>query len=131
MDKFCLCGCEIKIRKDNRTGYQIGYKPCPICNKLIERSGNNCCSKSCSAKLHWIEHPEMKDSRIWNKERNESRNKNRSKWIENISKSRTGIDPWNKGKTGLQIPWNKGLPKESQPFFNKRHKLLLNELIDK
>jgi hypothetical protein len=33
--------------------------------------------------------------------------------------STTGIAPCNKGKTGLQVAWNKGLPKEKQPFFGK------------
>ena len=27
--------------------------------------------------------------------------------------------PWNKGKSGLQIAWNKGLDKEKQPFYGK------------
>jgi hypothetical protein len=26
-----------------------------------------------------------------------------------LSLSRKGIDPWNKGKVGVQVPWNKGL----------------------
>jgi len=27
--------------------------------------------------------------------------------------------PWNKGKKGVQIAWNKGLPKEQQPCYKK------------
>jgi hypothetical protein len=30
-----------------------------------------------------------------------------------------GRSPWNKGKTGVQTAWNKGLPSDEQPRFNK------------
>jgi hypothetical protein len=33
---------------------------------------------------------------------------------ENVSQSRKGKDPWNKGLTGMQVAWNKGL-------VNKQH----------
>lgn len=29
--------------------------------------------------------------------------------------------PWNKGKKGLQVAWNKGLPKEQQPRYGKHY----------
>lgn len=32
----------------------------------------------------------------------------RAEISKNISTARIGIEPWNKGKTGLQVPWNKG-----------------------
>jgi ribosomal protein L24E len=31
----------------------------------------------------------------------------------------TGREPWNKGKKGLQVAWNKGLPKEESHLYNK------------
>jgi len=33
----------------------------------------------------------------------------------------TGNIPWNKGKTGCQTAWNKGLPPEQQPRFGTTH----------
>jgi hypothetical protein len=122
MRNLCKCGCGELLRKDNRTGYQKGHKPCPICGTLVKGSGVECCSKSCSAKLHWQRNPEMKESRIWNAERYATREKNRHQWVSNISKSCKGRTPWNKGTKGLQEAWNKFLPSEKQPFYGKKHK---------
>jgi hypothetical protein len=122
MRNLCKCGCGIFLRKDNRTGYQKGHKPCPICGTLVKGSGLECCSKSCSAKLHWQRNPEMKESRIWNADRYATREKNKEKWIRNLSEACKGREPWNKGTKGLQEAWNKFLPAEQQPFYGKRHK---------
>jgi G:T-mismatch repair DNA endonuclease (very short patch repair protein) len=121
MRNLCKCGCGIFLRKDNRTGYQKGHKPCPVCGSLVKGSGLECCSKSCSAKLHWQRNPEMKESRIWNSERYATREKNRDQWINNLSAACKGRTPWNKGTKGLQEPWNKFLPAEQQPFYGKKH----------
>lgn len=121
--KLCKCGCNISLRKDNKTGFQKGHGPinnCPSCGDLFIGS-SECCSKSCSAKLHWKKNPEMKENRIWNKTRYETREKNRDQWIKNLSKARQGKDPWNKGLSGKQIPWNKDLPREQQPYYGKKH----------
>ena len=121
MRNLCKCGCGILLRNDNRTGYQKGHKPCPVCGSLVNGSGLECCSKSCSAKLHWQRNPEMKESRIWNSERYATREKNRDQWINNLSAACKGKTPWNKGTKGLQEPWNKFLPAEQQPFYGKKH----------
>jgi G:T-mismatch repair DNA endonuclease (very short patch repair protein) len=105
----CKCGCGISLRKDNKTGYQKGHKPCPICGTLVKGSGVECCSKSCSAQLHWKRNPEMKESRIWNADRYATREKNRDNWVRNLSESCKGRIPWNKNTNGLQTAWNKGL----------------------
>jgi G:T-mismatch repair DNA endonuclease (very short patch repair protein) len=128
MIKNCQCGCGAKLRKDNKTGYQKGHKPCPICGTLVKGSGLECCSKSCSAKLHWQRHPEMKETRSWNAERNAVRGLNREQWIKNLSDACIGRSPWNKGTKGMQVPWNKNLPAEQQPFFGKKHN---NEYYEK
>lgn len=103
MINYCKCGCGEKLRKDNKTGYQKCHKPCNICGKPVKRSDTECCSKSCSAKLHWIKHPELKENRVWNKLRNDVRSKNKT-WRENCSISaketyKNGRVTWNKGKT--------------------------------
>jgi G:T-mismatch repair DNA endonuclease (very short patch repair protein) len=121
MNNICQCGCGVKLRKDNRTGYQKGHKPCPICGTLVKGSGLECCSKACSAKLHWQRHPEMKETRSWNTARNAVRELNREGWLKNLSDACIGRSPWNKGKKGVQVPWNKELPAEQQPFFGKKH----------
>jgi G:T-mismatch repair DNA endonuclease (very short patch repair protein) len=121
MRNLCQCGCETLLRKDNRTGYQKGHKPCPVCGSLVQGSGLECCSKSCSAKLHWQRNPEMRESRIWNADRYATREKNRDAWIKNLSESCQGRIPWNKGIKGAQIPWNKNLPAEQQPYYGKSH----------
>lgn len=118
---ICKCGCGTTLRKDNRTGYQKGHKPCPICGTLVKGSGIECCSKSCSAQLHWKRNPEMKESRIWNAERRQTRELHREAWVKNLSDSRKGRAPWNKGSKGVQIPWNKNLPSEQQPYYGKKH----------
>lgn len=118
---ICKCGCGLSLRKDNKTGYQKGHKPCPICGTLVKGSNIECCSKSCSAKLHWQRHPEMKESRVWNTERYATREKNRDKWVKNLSDACKGRIPWNKDTTGLQVAWNKNLPAEQQPFYGKKH----------
>ena len=118
---ICKCGCNKNLRKDNKTGYAKGHKPCPICGSLVNGSSMECCSKSCSAKLHWINHPEMKDARVFNEARFITREKNRDKWIKNLSRSCIGREPWNKNKPGLQVAWNKDLSPEHQPFFGKKH----------
>lgn len=102
MIDYCKCGCGQKLRKDNKTGYQKCHRPCEICGIPVKRSDTECCSKSCSAKLHWIRHPEMKNSRAWNDERNAVRNKNIN-WRKNASKSakqsyKNGRKVWNYGK---------------------------------
>jgi G:T-mismatch repair DNA endonuclease (very short patch repair protein) len=119
MKTLCKCGCGISLRKDNRTGYQKGHKPCPVCGSLVKGSGLECCSKSCSAKLHWQRNPEMKESRIWNSDRYATREQNRDTWIKNLSESCKGRIPWNKNTKGLQTAWNKGL---SGNFKGKKHK---------
>lgn len=121
MKNLCKCGCGVSLRKDNKTGYQKGHKPCPVCGTLVKGSGLECCSKSCSAKLHWQRNPEMKESRVWNADRYTTREKNRDRWINNLSKGCKGRTPWNKGTTGLQEAWNKNLPAEQQPFYGKKH----------
>lgn len=35
-------------------------------------------------------------------------------WCENMSKGMKGRKPWNKGKRGVQVAWNKGLTKASK-----------------
>ena len=118
---LCKCGCGVSLRKDNKTGYQKGHKPCPICGTLVKGSGIECCSKSCSAKLHWQRNPDMAESRIWNSDRYKTREKNRESWVKNLSESCKGKTPWNKNTKGLQIAWNKNLPAEQQPFYGKKH----------
>jgi G:T-mismatch repair DNA endonuclease (very short patch repair protein) len=117
---ICKCGCGISLRKDNKTGYQKGHKPCPVCGTLVKGSGIECCSKSCSAQLHWQRNPDMKDSRIWNADRYATREKNRDNWIKNLSNACKGRIPWNKDAVGLQTSWNKNLPAEKQPMFGKK-----------
>ena len=119
---ICKCGCGISLRKDNKSGYQKGHKQCPMCDNFVKRSATECCSKSCSAQLHWKRNPEMKESRIWNSCRYKTREENRESWIKNLSNACKGRVPWNKNAVGLQIPWNKELPTELQPFFGKKHK---------
>lgn len=48
---------------------------------------------------------------VCNKEFNAPRNK--SKYCSNVCRGKAliGVAPWNKGKTGLQLAWNKGLPR--------------------
>ena len=75
--KLCKCGCKKTLRKDNKTGYQKGHKPCPVCGTLVTGSSIECCSKSCSAQLHWKRNPEMKEARSFNPTRFASREKNR------------------------------------------------------
>jgi len=118
MNNLCLCGCGVKLRKDNRTGYQKGHKPCPICGTLVKGSGLECCSKACSAKLHWQRHPEMKETRSWNAARNAVRELHRDSWLKNLSNACIGRSPWNKGTKSMQVPWNKDLPAAQQPRFN-------------
>jgi G:T-mismatch repair DNA endonuclease (very short patch repair protein) len=120
MKTKCICGCGANLRRDNKSGYKNGHKPCKVCGILIGNT-TECCSKSCSAKLHWIRNPEMKTNRVWNEERLRTRNENRGEWINKLSNSRKGKIPWNKGLIGSQIPWNKGLPSENQPFYGKKH----------
>lgn len=115
--KICKCGCGATLRKDNKSGFKNGHKPCPVCGGPTG-STTECCSKSCASKLHWQRHPEMKEARIWNSDRYATRETNRDKWVKNLSKARAGKDPWNKGKKGVQVPWNKDLPSEQQPRFN-------------
>lgn len=100
---YCKCGCGEKLRKDNKTGYQKCHRPCEICGTPVKRSDTECCSKICSAKLHWIRHPEMKQNRVWNDKRNKSREKN-SNWKKNCSIAakktfQNGRKNWNEGKT--------------------------------
>ena len=120
MKTLCKCGCGSSLRKDNKTGYQKGHKPCPVCGTLVKGSSLECCSKSCSTKLHWQRNPEMKESRIWNTNRLATREKNRDRWISNLSSACKGRAPWNKDTVGLQVAWNKNLPAEQQPMFNKK-----------
>ena len=120
MKTLCKCGCGSSLRKDNKTGYQKGHKPCPVCGMPVKGSSIECCSKSCSAKLHWQRNPGMKESRMRNLARSATREKNRDKWINNLSEACKGRIPWNKGAKGLQIPWNKNLPSEQQPMFGKK-----------
>jgi len=116
----CKCGCGTTLRKDNKSGYQKGHRTCPVCGSFT-KGQNECCSKVCSAKLHWKRHPELNDARVWNETRQQTREQNKDKWIKNLSNSCKGRTPWNKGKKGLQTAWNKGLPPEEQPFYNKKH----------
>lgn len=118
MKNLCKCGCGVSLRKDNKTGYQKGHKPCPVCGTLVKGSGIECCSKSCAAKLHWQRNPEMSEARIWNADRYATRERNRDEWIKNLSDSCKGRVPWNKNTQGLQTAWNKGLPADQQPRFN-------------
>lgn len=37
--------------------------------------------------------------------------------------------PWNKGVVGLQIAWNRGLSKEQQPFYGKKHSSITKNII--
>lgn len=131
MKNLCKCGCGISLRKDNKTGYQKGHNPCPVCGTLVKGSGVECCSKSCSAKLHWQRNPEMKESRVWNDERFAAREKNRDRWISNLSAACKGRKPWNKDTKGLQVPWNKNLPVDQQPFHGKKHSKEYFEKRDK
>lgn len=123
MEKICKCGCATKLRKDNSSGFKKGHKPCVQCGALMKSNNIECCSKSCSAKLHWQRNPDMKENRIWNEIRRKSRDKNPN-WRPNISKGRkefleNGGVVWNKGKKGLQVAWNKG---RSSGFAGKKHK---------
>lgn len=121
--KRCNCGCNSSLRKDNKTGFYKGHGPskiCPTCNITFIGS-TECCSKSCSAKLHWKRNPEMKVDRVWNADRFKTREKNKKQWVKNLSLARKGREPWNKGVKGQQVAWNKGLPSEQQPFYNKKH----------
>ena len=120
MKNLCKCGCGIFLRKDNKTGYQKVHKPCPVCGTLVKGSGLECCSKSCSAKLHWQRNPDMAESRTWNADRYATRDRNRDTWVKNLSESCKGRIPWNKDTQGLQTPWNKNLPSEQQPMFGKK-----------
>ena len=121
MNNICLCGCATVLRKDNKTGYKKGHKPCPVCQTLVKGSSIECCSKSCSAKLHWQRNPDMAESRTWNADRFATREQHRDTWVKNLSDACKGREPWNKGTIGLQTPWNKDLPSEQQPFFGKKH----------
>ena len=125
---ICKCGCGISLRKDNRTGYQKGHKPCPICGTLVKGSGIECCSKSCSAKLHWQRNPDMAESRTWNADRYATREQHRDTWVKNLSNACKGRTPWNKDTQGLQVAWNKGLPGN---FKGKKHKLNYFEKVKK
>jgi G:T-mismatch repair DNA endonuclease (very short patch repair protein) len=129
--KLCKCGCGVSLRKDNKTGYQKGHKPCPICGTLVKGSGIECCSKSCSAQLHWQRNPEMKEARAFNTNRFSTREKNRDTWVKNLSDACKGRTPWNKDAVGLQTPWNKNLPAEQQPFYGKTHNKTYYEKRDK
>lgn len=131
MKNLCKCGCGISLRKDNKTGYQKGHKPCPVCGTLVSGSGVECCSKSCSAKLHWTRNPDMKESRTWNADRYATREKNRDRWVRNLSEACKGRKPWNKDTKGLQVAWNKSLPSEQQPFYGKSHSLEYYQKRDK
>jgi len=93
---------------------------CPVCSTKLHRKDIECCSKSCSAKLHWSRHPEMKESRSVGIKKVNS-NPFTDEHKKNISKARMGKAPWNKGKKGVQGAWNKGLPAEQQPFYGKVH----------
>lgn len=112
---LCKCGCKTKLRKDNKTGWAKAHKPCTVCGQPVKRSDTECCSKSCSAKLHWQRHPEMKESRSWNKDRAATRSKN-PKWRENLGASRKKAYQagkwkiWCDGTKGLVKAWNKGIP---------------------
>lgn len=116
----CKCGCGVTLRKDNKTGYQKGHRSCVVCGSKT-KGQNECCSKSCSTKLHWIRNPEMRENRIWNDARLSTREQNRDSWVSNLSNACKGREPWNKGTKGLQEAWNKGLPAEEQPFYGKCH----------
>ena len=129
--KLCACGCGVSLRKDNKTGYQKGHKPCPVCGTLVQGSGIECCSKSCSAKLHWQRNPEMKETRAFNTDRFATREKNRDTWVKNLSGACKGRTPWNKNAIGLQTAWNKNLPAEQQPFYRKTHNKTYYEKRDK
>jgi len=99
---YCKCGCGEKLRKDNKTGYQKCHRPCEMCGIPVKRSDTECCSKICSAKLHWIRHPELKENRVWNDKRNKSREKN-SNWKKNCSIAakktfQSGRKVWNRDK---------------------------------
>jgi G:T-mismatch repair DNA endonuclease (very short patch repair protein) len=118
--KYCLCGCESLLRKDNKTGYQKHHRSCAMCGNPT-KGQNECCSKSCSAELHWKRNPEMKEARAFNAERFATREKNKDKWVANLSASCKGRTPWNKGKAGVQSAWNKDLPAEHQPFYGKKN----------
>ena len=87
---------------------------CNTCGKLKSGKGLNC--KSCAMKLVRANEPKEVSAR---------RNNKGSKWTEqgrkNLSEARMGIEPWNKGKKGLQVAWNKGLPADQQPFYGKSH----------
>jgi G:T-mismatch repair DNA endonuclease (very short patch repair protein) len=125
---MCKCGCGISLRKDNKTGYQKGHKPCPICGTLVKGSGIECCSKSCSAKLHWQRNPDMAESRTWNADRYATREQHRDTWVKNLSNACKGRTPWNKDTQGLQVAWNKGLPGN---FKGKIHKPSYFEKVKK
>jgi len=47
-----------------------------------------------------------------------------TKVLENMSNAMKGNIPWNKGKTGMQVAWNKGLTKETSPSMMKVSKKL-------
>jgi G:T-mismatch repair DNA endonuclease (very short patch repair protein) len=117
----CLCGCGIKLRKDNKTGFQRGHKPCPVCGTLVQRSHTECCSKACSATLHHQRHPEMKETRCWNAVRLAKRAEHKDQWTSAISASTKGRVAWNKGQT-MGPAWNTGLSTEEQPFYGQAHR---------
>jgi G:T-mismatch repair DNA endonuclease (very short patch repair protein) len=126
----CKCGCGIALRKDNKTGYQKNHRSCAMCGKLT-KGQSECCSKSCSAELHWKRNPDMAESRTWNADRYATRELNRDTWVENLSNACKGRTPWNKDVTGLQTAWNKNLPAEQQPFYGKTHSKSYYEKRDK
>ncbi len=120
MKLICKCGCNSPLRKDNKTGYQKNHQQCLMCGNSTHGQ-NECCSKSCSAELHWKRHPEMKQQRAFNANRFRTREKNRDRWVSNLSAATRGRTPWNKGVVGMQVAWNKYLPAAKQPFYGKKH----------
>lgn len=82
--RFCLCGCGIQLRKDNKTGYYKGHRPCAKCGAPVLRSSIECCSRECSAQLHWQRNPHLAPNRVWNAARIKIRNQNPD-WRKNAS----------------------------------------------
>jgi hypothetical protein len=116
---FCSCGCGIKLRKDNTSGWQLGHRPCALCGEIVKYSHTECCSKSCSTALHWQRNPEMRENRVFNADRLAVRELNREQWIANLSDACTGRESWNEGRADLPPSWNAGLPTEMQPGYGK------------